>query len=625
MAFFNTTIMGPNALEYILKLQDMLTPSMRQAVSAGDSAASKIKSQFTGIEYSGKKMGASVNELRTRLESINQIRFGTHIKKEFEAATSSAKVLERQISRMTGDGKGNGLGSLIGGMAAGYGIGSLGKSAITAGAEREQQKISFGVMTGSPEAGNKMLSDLVSMGAKTPYESADLIKNAQTLKAFGIENQNVLPILKTIGDVAAGNKEKLGSLSLAFAQVSSAGKLSGQDLLQMVNAGFNPLQQMVKDKVFPSMQLARKAMEGGAIGANMVEAAFKSATGPGGQFHQMMEKQSQTLAGRYSTFMDNVHEKILRLGESLMPAAGALLTFGSAMLEGEPWAVALAAAIGLVTLSITWASIQTTIYAGITRSAAFFTGLWSGAQAILNATFWANPITWVIASIIALIAIIGYVIYTTDGWAKQWDSIVKFFKFSWESFKDYFHLLWLNMQDSFMTGLEVIERGWYHLKSLWDEDGANAGLAKINAQQNTRAAEIAAAKGVLQKDLASAQNSLTWELHSNGKGLDTFSADIKKKLGFTSAKAVDPTTLNASGSKVDYGKIGGGGLGDAAKGKADGINSGGQRSIVINIGKQIEKLEQHIIGGSREVADEIEGAVRESLRRAVFSLNSKVS
>lgn len=599
----------------------MLTPGMRQAAQISNTSAAQIQQQFDKIGSGGKRMGASVDELRKRLEAVNRVRFGTTIQKEFDTATRAANKLERQISQIENKGRGGSGFGMIGGMLTGFAALGLGKNALGKAAEREQQNISFGVMTGSQKTGTKMVNDLVAMGAATPYESADLIKNAQTLKAFGIENEKVLPVLRTIGDIASGDAQKLSSLSLAFAQTSSAGRLTGQDLLQMVNAGFNPLQQMVKDKVFPSMQMARKAMEEGAIGANMVEAAFKSATGPGGQFHLMMEKQSQTLQGRWSTFMDNVNMKLMAFGERLMPVANKLLDFGSAMLQGEPWAIALAGAIGLVTLSLTWASAQAFIYGAVTRSVTFFTNLWAGAQAFLNASLWANPITWVVAGIIALIAVIGYVIYKTDGWGKQWDSIIKFFKHSWAAFKDYFYLVWLELQDSFMTGLELIEKGWYKLKMLWDKEGANEGLNKISNQQSQRAAEIAKARGVLQSDVEAANNALKWELKWNDK--DPVAA-MKKKFGL--GAGVNPVAATSGGTGgANYGSLAGGkgkaGLGST---RADSINNGGQKSIVINIGKIGEKIEQHIVGGTKEAAEEFSSMMREEILRTLYSLNGAV-
>jgi hypothetical protein len=360
-------------------------------------------------------------------------------------------------------------------------------------------------------------------------------------------------------------------------------------------------------------------MEHGAIGADMMEASFRSASGPGGQFFKMMEKQSTTTVGIWSNFMDNVNMKLLSFGNALLPVAKKTLDFGNAMMRGEPWAVALAVGIGLLTLSLTWASVQTTIYSAVTRSAAFFTGLWSGAQTFLNAALWSNPITWVVAGIIALIAVIGYVVYKTDGWGKQWDSLIKFFKFSWSAFKDYFYLVWLNIQDTFMTGIELIEKGWYHLKSLWDKEGAAAGLSKINNQQNLRAAEIAKAKGVLDSDLKSASNSLTWDLKWNDKNP---LAALKNKFGLGAATKTGVTPTNFASDKggkdyyADLSLLNG----DGEK-KSNAINGGGQRSIVINISKVVEKLEQHIIGGGQVAAEEFASMVREQLARELRSLN----
>ncbi len=611
-----------NALEYILRLTDMLTPGMKAAAAQSENTGAKIKSQFTGIEYTGKKMAHSVDELKEALSQMNQVKFGTHIKKEFDDATKGALMLEKEIEKLEGKKKGGGLKSMVGGLMAGIGVGGVIKSSLSMAADREQQKVSFGVMTGSQKAGDKMVDDVVKMGASTPYETNDLLKNAQMLKAFGVENEKVIPSMRMIGDVGAGNVQKMETLTNAFGKVTSAGKLSGQELNMMIDAGYNPLKD-ISAVTGESIASLRQKMEKGAISAKMLEGAFKHATGPGGDFYQMMEKQSKTLSGRWSTFMDAGKEKLLNLGNALMPIASMLLDFGTALLSGEPGALLIASAIGLVALSLTWASIQTAVYSAYQKSAAFFTALFSAEQWALNTAFLANPITWVIASIIALIAIIGYVIYTTDGWGKQWDSLVKFFKFSWDGFKDYFMLKWLLIQNDFMTGIEYIKKGWYNLKSLWDEDGANASLAQINDQQNARAAEIAKQKGVLETDLKSAKDALTWELKGNGKGLDTITGDIKKKLGIKDTPTVSPLMPKATGAtKADFAGLGGAGKDgkSGAKDKADSINSGGQKSIIINIGKQIEKLEMHVTNAT-ETADQLEYAIREGLRRAMFSLN----
>lgn len=172
-------------------------------------------------------------------------------------------------------------------------------------AQMEQYITSFGTMLGSAEKATVLVNDLKEMGAKTPFETSDLAKGSQTLLAFGVAADDLLPTLQMLGDVSQGNKERFDSLTLAFAQVSSAGKLTGQDLLQFVNAGFNPLNEICK-VTGESMEEVRDRMSKGGVSADEVAQAFKRATGEGGQFYQAMEAQSQTFNGQLSTLKDNV-------------------------------------------------------------------------------------------------------------------------------------------------------------------------------------------------------------------------------------------------------------------------------------------------------------------------------
>lgn len=191
------------------------------------------------------------------------------------------------------------IGAVTGALSAGAAVG------VKYNAQMEQYITSFGTMLGSAEKATELVNDLKVMGAETPFETSDLAKGSQTLLAFGTAADDLLPTLQMLGDVSQGNKERFDSLTLAFAQVSSAGKLTGQDLLQFVNAGFNPLNEICK-KTGESMAEARDRMSEGGISAEEVAAAFKSATSEGGQFYQAMEAQSQTFNGQLSTLKDNV-------------------------------------------------------------------------------------------------------------------------------------------------------------------------------------------------------------------------------------------------------------------------------------------------------------------------------
>lgn len=181
-------------------------------------------------------------------------------------------------------------------------------AAATAGikynAQMEQYATSFEVMLGSSEAALAKIAELKAFAASTPFEMTDLANATKVMLGFGIEADKASDMLRVLGDISQGDSQKLGSLTLAFSQMSSTGRLMGQDLLQMINAGFNPLNEISK-KTGETMAEVKARMEQGAVSADEVTEAFKSATAEGGLFYQSMEKQSKTFNGQMSTLKDN--------------------------------------------------------------------------------------------------------------------------------------------------------------------------------------------------------------------------------------------------------------------------------------------------------------------------------
>ena len=235
-------------------------------------------------------------------------------------AESKSKDLGKQLESLGNVGKTLAVGA---GVVAGA-LGLMGSAALKAAGQWEQLQTQFRVMIGDTQKADQVLEDLKKTAATTPFELEDLAKGGQTLLAFGIQADKLIPTLRMLGDVAGGNKDKFNSLSLAFGQMSSTGRLMGQDLLQMINAGFNPL-KVISDKTGISMADLKKKMEAGAISADMVTEAFQIATSKGGQFYGMMEKQSQTLEGKLSTLRDSFAEVSRQIGQALLPAVKLLV------------------------------------------------------------------------------------------------------------------------------------------------------------------------------------------------------------------------------------------------------------------------------------------------------------
>jgi|GEM_PF-2774751 len=192
-------------------------------------------------------------------------------------------------------------------------------ASVKAAADMEMSEAAFTTMLGSAEAAKNMLMDLTTFASKTPFGLKDLKGATQTLLQFGVESRDIMPTLQAIGDVAGGNADRMKSLSLAYGQATSAGRLMGQDLLQMINAGFNPL-QVIAEQTGETMLELKKRMEDGAISADELADAFKYAASEGGQFFGGMERGSQTLTGQLSTLKDEAVQLGISFGKVLLPA-----------------------------------------------------------------------------------------------------------------------------------------------------------------------------------------------------------------------------------------------------------------------------------------------------------------
>lgn len=208
----------------------------------------------------------------------------------------------------------------------------LGAAAIKSAADMEMLSAEFTTLLGNGEKAESMLSELAETAAKTPFELTDLAQASKTMLAFGISSEKVIPNLKILGDIAGGNSEKLRSLTLAFSQIQSTGRLMGQDLLQLVNAGFNPL-KIISDKTGESMAVLKKKMEQGAISAEMVSEAFTVATSEGGLFFRGMERASETFSGKLSTLKDDAAALARGFGEILLPALHDILQTVSGFIQ----------------------------------------------------------------------------------------------------------------------------------------------------------------------------------------------------------------------------------------------------------------------------------------------------
>jgi tape measure domain-containing protein len=304
-----------------------------------------------------------------------------------------------QVDKAGLDKADKGLASLAKNAALMYGAYQLASKAfglvvesVKGAARLESMNAEFEVMLGNAEAAKYLVQQIQQFAAVTPYHTEELTQNVRLMMAFGQSASQSLAAVKMLGDVAGSDSERLGRLSLAYAQVMAAGKLQGQDLLQFVNAGFNPLQE-ISQKTGKSLSTLRAEMEKGLISSAMVSEAFASATSKGGRFFGNMEKQSKTLNGLWSTLTDNFQIMMAELGGKLVPFIKDVITalidmtdgigaayrqlgdFFALMFSDGPTAGDIAAGI---------AASFATIADAIMLAGSLLTGLWSVLQGIFG-------------------------------------------------------------------------------------------------------------------------------------------------------------------------------------------------------------------------------------------------
>lgn len=188
------------------------------------------------------------------------------------------------------------------------------KQIVNVRSEIQSLEMSFRTLLGSQQASTELMRQMKEFASATPLMIDDLAKGAQTMLGFNVDPDEVMPMLKAIGDISMGDAQKFQALTLSFSQMQSVGKLMGQDLLQMINAGFSPLAVMA-EKTGKSIGELKEEMSAGAISADMVKQAFIDATSEGGQFYGMLENQSDTVKGALGALSGAITDMFNGIGE----------------------------------------------------------------------------------------------------------------------------------------------------------------------------------------------------------------------------------------------------------------------------------------------------------------------
>ena len=305
---------------------------------------------------------------------------------------------------------------------------SVVKSGLDYNAQMESYLTNFKVMLGNEQLAAEKLEEIRKMAASTPFSLSDLTEGTQTLLQFGIAADDTTGVLKQLGDISLGNADKLQTLVRAYGKMSSAQKVTLENVNMMIDAGFNPLNQIC-DATGESMSALYKRISDGKVSFNELEAAVAAATSEGGQFYNGMLEASQTFNGRLSTLKDNVAALTGELTSGLFSALGDIIVKANELVvsitEDDAKMAALKETIGVLTAAVVAVTAAVLSYkatvaatttitalctAATTAKAAADKAAESGAkglavaQAALNAVMKANTVGIVVSAVAALAA-----------------------------------------------------------------------------------------------------------------------------------------------------------------------------------------------------------------------------
>lgn len=319
----------------------------------------------------------------------------------------------------------------------------------------EYYTTSFTVMTGSADKASETVKKLADIGATTPFDMPQLADATSLLMNFGFNADDAVGSMMMLGDISQGSADKLDSISRAYGKMSSAQKVSLEDINMMIDAGFNPLQE-ISEHTGESMQSLYDRISKGKMSVDEITESMKRSTSEGGKYFKSMDAQSQTLDGRLSTLSDTINSK---LGEALQPilqkaadewipnitnaidnmdidsvvsviddivsAVGDL--FGFIMDNGDT-IISLVAGIGTAMMVWNVASMINGVVGAVKAFQIANEGA-SVAQALLNGVMNANPIMLVVTLLAGLIATIITLWNTNEGFRNAVINV-------WNAFKD---------------------------------------------------------------------------------------------------------------------------------------------------------------------------------------------
>ncbi len=429
----------------------------KQAIADTNKKTKEYEKELDQLKTAEKENGTVTKEQKARMaeleKEIDKARTRAaqlkaeqiDLKTELKETTSELKKQKAGVSGVSDEMKK--MKTLITGFIAAYGGKKLWDLLIGSNAEMEQYTTSLEVMLGSASKASAMIEKMRDFAAKTPLTLENVISGGSLLMSYGVDESNLIDTMTKLGDLASGNAEKMDRITLAYGQMLAKGKVTGEELMQMTEAGV-PLQTALAESIGVTGEEFSKMVSAGKVGIDDLNKAITGLTTGNGKFAGMMEKQSQTMQGMLSTLQDNLSEFMRKMGEGAFGEVKSALQEASDLLaeweeDGtlDKWAqgvgvllknliaflktaisvgldfkeviIAGAVALGTFKVAIGMGNVISAAVASIQHFTTA-TKAATAAQATFNAVGAANPYVFIASVVLTAIAGIATFIATTN-------------------------------------------------------------------------------------------------------------------------------------------------------------------------------------------------------------------
>lgn len=375
----------------------------------GDAYRTALKNNPIGA--SGKL--AEYNAARKALDEEKAALFG--LTQQQAEARLSVKKLRDEYSlykKEAGDTVeiNNGLslswGKMLGVIGGATALKSLASQIVRVRGEFQSMQTAIETMVGKAAASG-LMAQLKEMAKISPLTLTDMVNAEKMMLGFNIQAEDTARYLQALSDISMGDSVKFKSLTLAFSQMSAAGKLMGQDLNQMINAGFNPL-QIIAEKTGKSISTLKDEMSKGAVSAEMVQQAFIDVTSAGGKFYQMSENASKTINGQLSMMQDALDNAFNEMGQASEEVIMEGIQLTTTLIQNYETVgkvlVGLVATYGAYRTAVMLATIATSKHTIAEVALTNARVIARKAQLLLNAAMLTNPYVAVATVITGLVA-----------------------------------------------------------------------------------------------------------------------------------------------------------------------------------------------------------------------------